>query len=117
MALSLHNTGAPAAAPALISLTSFGNAEVRRHGQLYFAQLSAAAGADGFEVREELLIDAVRHPDKSYRIDRHMQVHGVTYQTARTDLGSLVELKLMRCQRIGRAFLYTPVPDLVQRLK
>ena len=58
MALSLHP--APAAAPALISLTSFGNAEVRRHGQLYFAQLSAAAGADGFEVREELLIDAVQ---------------------------------------------------------
>ena len=67
--------------------------------------------------QRELLLDAVRHPDKTYRIDRHMQVHGVTYQTARTDLGSLVELKLMRCQRIGRAFLYTPVPDLVQRLK
>ena len=56
MALSLHNAGAPA----LISLTSFGNAEVRRHGQLYFAQLSHQAGANGFEVREELLIDAAR---------------------------------------------------------
>ncbi|MEG0920531.1 MAG: TIM barrel protein [Comamonas sp.] len=56
MALSLHNAGAPA----LISLTSFGNAEVRRHGQLYFAKLSQAAGADGFEVREELLIDAAQ---------------------------------------------------------
>ena len=54
MALSLHNAGAPA----LISLTSFGNAEVRRHGQLYFARLSHAAGASGVEVREELLIDA-----------------------------------------------------------
>ena len=56
MALSLQNAGAPA----LISLTSFGNAEVRRHGQLYFAQLSHQAGANGFEVREELLIDAAR---------------------------------------------------------
>ena len=51
MALSLHNAGAPA----LISLTSFGNAEVRRHGQLYFARLSHAAGASGVEVREEII--------------------------------------------------------------
>jgi sugar phosphate isomerase/epimerase len=41
----------------LISLSSFGAAEVRRHGQLYFARLSREAGADGFEVRGELLAD------------------------------------------------------------
>lgn len=41
----------------LISLSSFGAAEVRRHGQLYFAQLAREAGADGFEVRGELLVD------------------------------------------------------------
>lgn len=45
---------------ALISLTSFGAAEVLRHGQPWFARLSQAAGADGVEVREELLRDAVR---------------------------------------------------------
>ncbi|WP_312453255.1 TIM barrel protein [Comamonas sp.] len=53
MALSLQNAGSPA----LISLTSFGNAEVRRHGQLYFAQLAHRAGANGYEVREELLLN------------------------------------------------------------
>jgi sugar phosphate isomerase/epimerase len=41
----------------LISLSSFGAAEVRRHGQLYFARLARAAGADGVEVRGELLND------------------------------------------------------------
>jgi sugar phosphate isomerase/epimerase len=41
----------------LISLSSFGAAEVRRHGQLFFARLSHAAGADGVEVRGELLVD------------------------------------------------------------
>jgi sugar phosphate isomerase/epimerase len=41
----------------LISLSSFGAAEVRRHGQLWFARLSRAAGADGVEVRGELLTD------------------------------------------------------------
>jgi sugar phosphate isomerase/epimerase len=42
----------------LISLSSFGAAEVRRHGQLWFARLAHAAGADGVEVRGELLADA-----------------------------------------------------------
>ena len=42
----------------LVSLSSFGAAEVRRHGQLFFARLAHAAGADGVEVRGELLADA-----------------------------------------------------------
>jgi sugar phosphate isomerase/epimerase len=42
----------------LISLSAFGAAEVRRHGQLWFTQLSFEAGADGVEVRSELLLDA-----------------------------------------------------------
>jgi len=67
--------------------------------------------------QRELLLDAVRHPGKVYRIDRHMQVHGVTYQTARTDLAALADLKLMHCQRIGRAFIYTPVAGLAEKLK
>ena len=51
-------SGAAAAPPMLISLTAFGAAEVRRHGQLWFTQLSLSAGADGVEVRSELLVDA-----------------------------------------------------------
>jgi len=42
----------------LISLGAFGAAEVRRHGQLWFARFARAAGADGVEVRGELLNDA-----------------------------------------------------------
>src|SRR5512140_1487757 len=41
----------------LISLSSFGAGEVRRHGQLWFTRLAHAAGADGVEVRGELLAD------------------------------------------------------------
>jgi len=41
----------------LISLSSFGAAEVRRHGQAWFTQLALRAGADGVEVRGELLVD------------------------------------------------------------
>ena len=42
----------------LVSLSSFGAAEVRRHGQAWFAALSLEAGADAVEVRGELLNDA-----------------------------------------------------------
>ena len=42
----------------LISLGAFGASEVRRHGQLWFSELAHAAGADGVEVRGELLRDA-----------------------------------------------------------
>ncbi|WP_394757126.1 sugar phosphate isomerase/epimerase family protein [Rhodoferax sp.] len=48
------------ATPVLISLSAFGAAEVRRHGQLWFTQLSLQAGADGVEVRSELLMDGER---------------------------------------------------------
>lgn len=43
--------------PVLISLSSFGAAEVGRHGQLWCTRLALEAGADGVEVRGELLRD------------------------------------------------------------
>ncbi len=52
------STHKPVANSVLISLSSFGAAEVRRHGQLWFAHLAFEAGADGVEVRSELLLDA-----------------------------------------------------------
>jgi len=41
--------------PVYIALNAFGNAEVGRHGQPWFARLAAEAGADGVEVRGDLL--------------------------------------------------------------
>jgi sugar phosphate isomerase/epimerase len=38
-----------------ISLSSFGAHEVKRHGQAWFSRLSHEAGADGVEIRAELL--------------------------------------------------------------
>jgi sugar phosphate isomerase/epimerase len=40
---------------ALVSLTAFGADEVRRHGQAWYTRLCHTAGADGIEVRGELL--------------------------------------------------------------
>lgn len=50
--------GRPTHTPVMISLSSFGAAEVRRHGQGWFSHLCADAGADGVEVRGELLVSA-----------------------------------------------------------
>jgi sugar phosphate isomerase/epimerase len=44
----------------LISLSAYGASEVRRHGQAVFARIALDAGADGVEVRGELLTDAQR---------------------------------------------------------
>ena len=46
----------------LISLSSFGAAETGRHGQLWCTDLAQQAGADGVEVRGELLRDAATEP-------------------------------------------------------
>lgn len=64
MSQPLNSAGAvgvlQTASSILISLSAFGAAEVRRHGQLWFSELSLAAGADGVEVRSELLTDPAR---------------------------------------------------------
>ncbi|HEX2013556.1 MAG TPA: glutamine ABC transporter ATP-binding protein, partial [Roseateles sp.] len=46
-----------AKAPLLISLAAFGASEVLRLGQLHYTRLAREAGADGVEVRAELLRD------------------------------------------------------------
>jgi Fic family protein len=63
-----------------------------------------------------LLADAVRHADRQYTFASHARSHDVTYQTARTDLLELRELHLLRLERVGRKFLFSPASDLAERL-
>lgn len=67
--------------------------------------------------QRELLLDALRNPHKTYRIDQHQKIQDISYQTARADLLALAKLKLMRTERIGKAFIFTPIDDLDKRLK
>lgn len=67
--------------------------------------------------QRELLLDALRHPDKHYRIAIHQSEQRVTYQTARTDLLGLESAGLLRRQRRGNAYVFRPVADLAQRLE
>lgn len=63
-----------------------------------------------------LLADAVRHGDRQYTFASHGRSHDVTYQTARTDLLELRELGLLRLERVGRKFIFSPIAELADRL-
>lgn len=64
-----------------------------------------------------LLRNAMRTPDARYTFRSHLVSHGITHQTARSDLLALAEAGLLRRRRVGRQFVFTPVDDLADRLR
>ena len=64
-----------------------------------------------------LLGHALRHPGFKYSIRSHRNSHGVTYQTARTDLLDLASEGLLSKSQAGRRFVFVPHVDLENRLK
>jgi Fic family protein len=64
-----------------------------------------------------LLEHAPRHAGMRYTIASHKQGHGVTYQTARTDLLYLASRKLLGKTKMGRVFSFTAPSDLAERLR
>lgn len=64
-----------------------------------------------------LLEHALKNPNTIYRIREHQNLHGVTYQTARTDLLLLADdLRLLHKMKDGRAFVYVAPIDLKERI-
>ena len=63
-----------------------------------------------------LVSHALRNPDASYTVQSHRRSHGVVYETARSDLLDLAALGLLVQSKIGKAFRFTPAPDLGGRL-
>lgn len=65
-----------------------------------------------------LLEHALKNPNAIYRIKGHQNTHGVTYQTARTDLLKMSdELNLLHKLKDGKTFIFLSPPDLQQRLE
>lgn len=60
-----------------------------------------------------LLASALEKPNETYAIATHANIHGVTYQTARTDLLGLKELGLLTMTKAGKKFLFLPSEDIV----
>lgn len=63
-----------------------------------------------------LLSHALKHPNQLYEIKAHQKSHGVTYQTARTDLLALEELGLLSKFKRGKAFVFQSPRDLPERI-
>jgi Fic family protein len=64
-----------------------------------------------------LLANALRVPDAIYTFKTHAASHGVTHETARSDLLPLVEMGFLEQRRQGRRYTFTPPADLAERLK
>ena len=64
-----------------------------------------------------LLGHALRHPGMRYTIAAHKQAHGVTYETARTDLLDLAARNMLDKTKAGRVFSFAAPVDLAKRLR
>jgi Fic family protein len=65
--------------------------------------------------QRSLLMSALERPDNVYTFTTHMAVHGVVYQTARSDLMGLYKLGLMEMHKAGKRFTFTSALDLKAR--
>lgn len=65
----------------------------------------------------DLVSHALRNDDASYTVESHRRSHDVAYETARSDLLDLAELGLLVQSKTGKAFRFTPVPDIEDRLR
>jgi Fic family protein len=75
-------------------------------------------GVEHFNHRQlSLLSDALRHPDRSYSLRGHAEIHRVTHETARSDLADLLKLELLTRRKLGREYSFQPAPDLPERLR
>jgi Fic family protein len=82
------------------------------------ARMLAVRTAAGLNVRQRALIDhALRHPDQIYTIDSHKNSHGVSIQTARTDLMDLGARGLLTEVGGRRPRLFTGAADLKRKLR
>ncbi len=63
-----------------------------------------------------LLASALDRPDNVYTFRTHMAIHGVVYQTARTDLLGLCESGLLEMHKTGKRFHFTAVSALKSKL-
>lgn len=74
-------------------------------------------GLEGLNHRQmALLRHALRHPGFRYSVSSHQASHGVSNQTARTDLQKLAAQHLLLASRQGRSEVFAVPADLAQRL-
>ena len=63
-----------------------------------------------------LLLNALKHPGKTFTIAVHQRIHHIAYDTARSDLLGLVKAKLMRQHKQGKAHVFAAQANLSEML-
>ena len=65
-----------------------------------------------------LLKNGLDNPGMEYTIKSHQNSHGISYQTARTDLLALSdEFKLLRKYKVGKKDVFVAPPDMIDLIK
>lgn len=64
-----------------------------------------------------LLSYALREPEESVTFRTHSHSHGITHETARTDLTALADKRLLERRTVRGRYVFTTPPDLTERLK
>ena len=64
-----------------------------------------------------LLVNAIHDPERRYTIASHRAAHRITYPTALNDLNGLAGLELLERNKVGKAYVYSPVRDLAKRIE
>lgn len=82
------------------------------------SRIQAIRLAAALNPRQRALLDhALRHPTQLYNFESHQRSHGITYQTARTDLLGLADRGLLVETGTRRPRGFLPAPDLPRKLK
>ncbi|MGH7646660.1 MAG: Fic family protein [Gemmatimonadaceae bacterium] len=77
----------------------------------------ASLANDDLNTRQLALIHhALRKPTTRYTVASHRISHGVSYETARSDLLKLAKLQLLSQRKVGKAYVFVPSDDLRTRL-
>lgn len=79
---------------------------------------STIRSLDLFNHRQSaLIIEAVKAPGRRYTIKEHQNVHGVVYQTARTDLLDLANRGVLEVKKKGKEWVFRVPTDIGERLE
>jgi Fic family protein len=89
----------------------------RKIGELKELQRSLATMPGDFNHRQLALIEhAIRNPNAQYSAFSHATSHDVARETARQDLIHLQERGLLIRRKMGKSFIWIPVPDITKHL-
>ncbi len=64
-----------------------------------------------------LINRALKSPNAIFYVESHRGSHNVTYDTARTDLLKLVKIGILEKTKIGKAFAFSAITNLKQKLE